>query len=395
MQQLLERSGRILERVENRFERYLLHHANWQNRLIGIKGSRGTGKTTLVLQHLNNQKLAPNQGSYWSLDDLYFSKNSLLETAEEFIAGGGQLLILDEVHKYSGWAREIKKIYDFYPNLKIVFTGSSILNVTMGEADLSRRALMYDLHGLSYREYLKFNGLYDLPLLKWEDLLDGNLKENFPKNFKPYEHFSDYLRFGYYPFFKEDPDGFLTRLRQTVRFIIEFDMSEIRGFNRGNTGKLLQLLGIISAQVPFTPNLTQLAEKSRIHRNTLPSYLEYLEKALIINQLYASGTHINTLKKPEKIYLDNANLMYALADREVQIGHVRETFVSTMLRFSHQITLPKKGDFLVNDEILLEVGGRGKSDSQIKGERNAYLVRDGQEILLKNSIPIWMLGMMY
>lgn len=397
MIELLENSDRLVQRVSVDFKRYLAGKIDWNNRLIGIKGARGTGKTTLLLQWLKEQEKPASRAAYFSLDDLYFLTNSLVDTAKTFYQQGGQILVLDEVHKYQRWAREIKIIYDRYAEIQIIFTGSSIIDISRQEADLSRRALMYELHGLSYREYLEMNGMKGLPVLVLNQMTDSSnsIRSFFPTNFRPFESFNNYLQYGYYPFSKEDLPGYFQRLQQLVRLIVEYDMAEIQGFDIRNAKKMLQLLYVIAQQVPFKPNLLKLSEKSGIHRNSMGNYLHFLEEARLIRLLYPAGISISTLQKPEKIFLNNTNLLFAIASGSPSTGTIRETFAFSHLIVNHTVNLPKSGDFEIDRSLILEIGGQNKSTKQISGLPEAYLVKDDIEYPVSNVIPLWLLGFLY
>lgn len=396
MIQLLNISEIAVGRVPMAFKRFLLYETNWNNRLTGIKGARGTGKTTLLLQLIRESGLPTSKAAWFSLDEMYFTNHTLVEAAEKFYNQGGQLLALDEVHKYPDWAREIKILYDRYPNLRIVFTGSSIIDISKQQGDLSRRAIMKELPGLSFREYLQMNGILDFEKVQLAGLLSGkSMRSEFPSDFRPLEHFNVYLRSGYYPFSLEDPESYYARLRQLVRQIVENDMSSLSGFDIRNARKLLQLLQIIAQQVPFKPNLTKLAEKSGIHRNSLPNYIHYLEEARLLRLLYPSGQSIANLQKPEKLYLDNSNLQYALAADAPEYGSIREAFFLCQVSFKHQVTLPARADFLVDNQFVFEVGGASKGFSQIEGLTNAFVVRDDIDFPIGKALPLWIFGFLY
>lgn len=396
MESLLEKSATLVQRVSSEKTRYLYHEINWNNRLIGVKGARGTGKTTLLLQKLKTLQLSPTQGTYWSLDDFYFTTHSLVETAEEFFKKGGEFLFLDEVHKYENWSIHIKNLYDFYPDLKIVFTGSSIIDISREEGDLSRRMLMYTLPGLSYREYLTFHDLYDFEHIPLEDILSVDRKwtNMFPSEFKPLAHFQDYLKYGYYPFSMEDKQGYATRLQQLVRLIVEYDMAELKGFDIRNAKKMLQLLNVVAANVPFQPNITNIATKSDIHRNSVVTYLHFLEQAQLIRLLYASGISLATLQKPEKVYLDNPNLAFAFSTADPNKGNLRETYFISQAAVRHQVSYPKQGDFLVDDIYTFEVGGKDKTNKQISDVKNGFVVSDDVEYPV-TKLPLWLFGFLY
>ena len=397
MTELLQNSERYIRDVSMTFQRYLMMQINWNDRLIGIKGARGTGKTTLLLQYLNKLGKPISEAAYFPMDDLYFLSETLVETGKKFHQQGGKILALDEVHKYPQWSKEIKILYDRYPDLQIIFTGSSIIDISRQEGDLSRRALMYELHGMSYREFLIMNGMKDLPTLSFAVLMEktGNLRKLFPDEFRPLAGFEEYLKYAYYPFFKEDKAGYYQRLKQMVRLIVEYDMAEIKGFDIRNSKKMMQMLNIIAQQVPFKPNLQKLSEKSHIHRNSLGNYLYYLEEARLIRLLAPSGISTSTLQKPEKIFLNNTNLMYALSNEQPGKGTIRETFVYSQLAPNHKVNFPKTGDFEVDDKFVFEVGGAGKNRQQIKGLPNAYIISDDIEFPVSNAIPMWILGFLY
>ena len=396
MELIFQKSEALINRLSSEKQRYLYAKINWDNRLIGIKGARGSGKTTLLLQRLKAMQLPVSKAAYISLDDLYFTTNSLVETAEQFHKQGGNYLFIDEVHKYPDWSVHIKNLYDFYPDLKIVFTGSSIIDISKEEGDLSRRVLMYELAGLSFREYLAFNNLYDFKPLALTEILSENRgwRGMFPKEFRPLEFFPDYLKNGYYPFSLEDKTGFEIRLQQLIRLIVEYDMAEIHNFDIRNAKKMLQLLTVLAANVPFKPNLTAIAAKSNIHRNSVISYLHFLEQAKLITLLYPSGISIAILQKPEKIYLNNTNLAYVLSPLITDKGNLRETFFLSQLAVDHRVSYPKKGDFLINNQYTFEIWGKNKNDKQIKTVNESYVVADDTEYPV-SVLPLWLFGFLY
>jgi uncharacterized protein len=397
MESIFEQSANIIENTPMGFQRYLTGQIGWKNRLIGIKGARGTGKTTMLLQHLKSLNLPHSKAAYFSLDDLYFTQNSLKETATAFYKEGGEILVLDEVHKYPSWAQEIKNLYDFYPKLRIIFTGSSIIDISKQQGDLSRRALMYELPGLSFREFLLIKGIAELPSIKLEELLGepGKIRKQLPKDFRPLEHMKEYLRFGYYPFILEGRETVHQKINQLIRTTVEYDMAELKDFDVRNARKLLQLVYIIAQQVPFKPNLSALAEKTNIHRNSLNNYLYFLEQGRILSLLYPKGQSVAILQKPEKIFLNNTNLQYALAEENINAGTVRETFFLSQLYPMHKLNMPLKGDFLVNNKYTFEIGGKNKDGQQIKGQENSWIVRDDMEYPAGKALPLWMFGLVY
>lgn len=394
---IFERSDMLVTRVDTRFKRYLYKQINWSNRLIGIKGARGVGKTTLILQRLFELGKTSQEAVYFSLDDLYFSTYPFMDTVDRYYKQGGKYLFLDEVHKFPEWSKAVKNLYDFYPDLQIVFTGSSIIDISKEEGDLSRRAIMYELQGLSYREYLIYSTGKDYPVIHLEQLIDpsATIRKLFEPSFRPLQHFENYLSSGYYPFFREDTEGYHQRIQQLIRLIVEYDMAELKDFDIRNAKKMLQLLGILAENVPFKPNITKLAEKSKIHRNSIISYLHYLEQAKLILQLYPAGISIATLQKPEKIYLNNSNLSFALSTSQPNIGNLRETFFLNQLQVSHKVNYPKKGDFIVNGKFIFEIGGKGKDSHQIKDLMNAFIVKDDLEYPSRGVLPLWLFGFLY
>lgn len=397
MEELLEISEKLVAEAPAGFKRYLIQKINWTERLIGIKGARGTGKTTLLLQWLSEKKLPPTQAAYFSLDELYFTTHSLLETAKRFRQLGGKILALDEVHKYPGWATEIKNLYDRYPDLQIIFTGSSIIDISREEGDLSRRAMMYELKGLSYREYLAFFLGQHFEPLSLEIILSPGaaLRELFPPDFKPLAHFSDYLKYGYYPFSATNRESYQQRLRQLVRMVVEYDMAELKGFDIRHAKKMLQLLYVVAQQVPFKPNINNLAAKTNIHRNSINNYLYFLHEARLIHLLYHEGISVAVLQKPDKILMENTNLLYALSETEPQMGTVREVFFTNQMSIWHRVNHSEKTDFAVDGKLYFETGGRQKSRKQITGLQNAWVVKDGMEYPAGQSLPLWMFGFLY
>ncbi|WP_439488019.1 ATP-binding protein [Algoriphagus sp.] len=396
MEELLDISNLLIDNTKFDFKRYLYEKIDWGERLIGIKGARGTGKTTLVFQYLKEKKLEGVQVSYFSLDELFFLSNSLLDTVRSFYQSGGKIVALDEVHKYPTWSKEIKNLYDRYPDLQIVFTGSSIVDISKEEGDLSRRAVMYELHGLSYREFLKLYHDQDLPVITLAQILDPtlNIRTLLPKEFKPLQYFPDYLKIGYYPFSGSNEEMYFKKLRQLIRTIVEYDMAEIRGFDIRNGKKILQLLYIIAQQVPFKPNISALAEKTQIHRNSMGNYMLYLAEARLIDLQYPAGISVATLQKPEKVFLNNTNYLYALSEVKPEIGTVRETFFNSIIKVDHRVNFSKTVDFLIDNQFNFEIGGKGKSTKQAT-VNNTWIVKDDIEYPTGQSLPMWIFGFLY
>lgn len=380
------------------FERELERKINWNARLISVRGSRGTGKTTLFLQHIkktfsNNL----NKVLYVNLDNIYFSNNTLVELAEKFASRGGTHLFIDEVHKYENWSKEIKNLYDDFPELHIAFTGSSLLEILNGRADLSRRTLVYELTGLSFREYLSLIKAYDFPIFTLEEILKNNeqISAEIASKIKPFEFFDDYLSFGYYPYFLEGKDDYFNRLNETLNMILEVELPMLRGLEIAYIPRIKKLLAVIGESAPFIPNITQLAAKIGISRQTLLIYLKYLEDAKLINQLYKKSRGLSVLEKPEKILMENTNLIELFKGENVNTGSRRETFVLNQLLHSHKVDFSEESDFFVDSKYTFEVGGKNKKRKQIQEIPDSYIIADDIEFGTDRRIPIWLLGFMY
>ncbi|PZX47774.1 ATP-binding protein [Algoriphagus chordae] len=387
---------KLLRNTALDFQRNLLEEIRWENRLIGIKGARGVGKTTLVLQYLKKEfGSSDSTVLYVSLDHFWFSTHSLLDLADQFTKTGGKLLVLDEVHKYPNWSRELKNIYDFYPELKVVFTGSSLLEILNAGADLSRRAVMYQLTGLSFREYLNLEAGLNLPVLKLDVLIHEHIAiaNELLTEVRPFQYFSDYLRKGYYPFSREFGDLYEQQLSAVVNLVLEVELPQLRKFDLAYVPKIKQLLAIIADSVPFIPNVTKLSQKIGINRTTLLTYFQYLDESKLTSNLYQSNEGISILQKPSKLYLENTNLAYALG-RNVDVGNLRETFLLNQLSYKHKMTLPLKGDFLVDKIWNIEVWGAGK-DLPKSGLETDVVAADGIELGLGSKIPLWLFGFLY
>jgi predicted AAA+ superfamily ATPase len=351
----------------------------------------------LLLQRLNNLNLPVNKALYVSCDHLWLSKNSLLLLADGYVKQGGKYLFLDEVHKYPNWAQEIKNMYDDYPELKVVFTGSSMLDILNARADLSRRALSFTMQGLSYREYLMLVHGIDLPVLTLPEILSNHIEisREFLLKFKPLEHFGNYLKNGYYPYFQEVPEMYHLRIQEVVNLILEIELPLLRQVDVSYIRKLKQLLLIISESVPFVPNVSKLSERIGVNRNTFISYLHYLEEAGLTQNLYRDIQGVSRLQKPDKIYLENPNLHYALSFTQPNAGHIRECFFLNQVKFKHQIEFVDAGDFKVNQRTVFELGGPSKNKKQIHTQKDAYIVADNLEIGSENRIPLWLFGFLY
>lgn len=397
MDVIREKSVIVSSQVDMHFQRVLLDRINWSNRLIGILGARGTGKTTLLLQRMRLLACPADEVLYISMDDLYFKQYGLSETIEKFRKSGGRHLFIDEVHKYDGWATELKNIYDFYHDIHVVFTGSSIVEMLSLEVDLSRRAHVHHLYGFSFREFLAFEHGVTQPALQLTDLLEDHTVVASELNaHKPLKLFSQYINYGYYPFFKEDRERYPQQLANVVNLTIAYDLAFIEDIDKQQVQKIYQLLSSLSTQVPFKPNISELARVIGMSRGTLIQYLHYLEKAKLIQMVYLEGKGLGPLEKPGKLLLDNPNLFYAISAQPKNAGSIRESFFVNQLRNAgHRVELAKKGDFIVNSQFIFEVGGARKDYSQIADLPNAYIAADNIEIGTGHRIPLWMFGLLY
>jgi uncharacterized protein len=398
MDSLFEKYQQKLKYTPTSFVRTIMTEINWEARLIGIKGARGIGKTTLLLQYINiHLKEKLEETLYVSLDALWFNTHTLIDLVTDFVKKGGKYLFLDEVHKYTGWAQELKNIYDDYPELKVVFTGSSLLEILNARADLSRRAIIYNMQGFSFREYLIMETGTAFESLSLNQILSDHLQEAtiINKKIKPFQYFDKYLKGGYYPFYKEQPELYQLRLGEVINMILEIELPLLRGVEMAYIHKIKQLLVIIAESVPFVPNVSKLSEKIGINRATLLSYLHYLQEIGLTLNLFKDAYGISRLQKPSKIYLDNTNLIFTLSQQNANEGNIRETFFANQLSYRHQLRYTEKGDFLVDDQFVFEIGGKSKSHRQIQELSNAFIIADDIEYGFKNKIPLWLFGFLY
>lgn len=389
METLIRVYKKLLRETATEFHRYLYEQINWENRIVGIRGPRGVGKTTMMLQHIK-ETLPVDDVLYVNADDIYFSDHRLIDLAERLVQRGVHHLYIDEIHKYKDWSKELKLIYDYYSELKVVFSGSSVLDINKGASDLSRRAVMYHLQGLSFREYLQLFKSIELPVLSLEDILSG--KGDMLNVTTPLLWFDEYLKAGYYPFAKEE--GFEEKLRQIINLTLETDIPVFADMSAAMGRKFKQLLMIISKSVPFKPNMSKLAEMVGVGRNLIADYLRYIEEAGMIAQLRDDTGGIRGLGKVDKVYLDNTNLVYSLAEGEMNVGNVRETFFFNQMRVNNPVITSSVADFRIG-EAVFEVGGRSKGLRQIQGIEQGYVVKDDIEFSSGNILPLWWFGLNY
>jgi len=398
MKKYFETTQRLIESITTEKLRYLYSQIDWNQRLVGILGARGTGKTTLMLQYLKLNYGATYQAMYVSLDRLFLSDFSLYNLAEQFYKNGGVHLFIDEVHKYPNWTIELKGIYDDFPSLKIVFSGSSALLLHRSEADLSRRASIYRLHNLSFREFIQFKSDLQFQPVNLDQILTGHLPLSVSINhqIRPLVLFQEYLRSGAYPYYFEHPALFYDRVVATVKTIIETDLPAIASFTYSSVVSLQRVLAFIADSVPFKPNISELSRKTGVARDILLRMIDLLVRADLLMMLRQDSSPTGYLTKPEKLFLNNTTLAWALsAKNEPDIGSLRETFFMNQLSNLHQLTLPKTGDFLIDNKYTIEIGGANKTKKQIINIDNSFVVRDQIETGYLNTIPLWLFGFLY
>lgn len=387
-----------LQRTTTEFVREKIHEIDWRaNRLIGIKGARGAGKTTLLLQYLKLYPLPTGQALYISLDDLYFSAHRLYDLGAEFAQKGGQLLMLDEVPRYANWSQEIKNLYDDFPDLRIVFTGSSIMHLERSKGDLSRRAVMHTLPGLSFREFLQIQRIAAWPKISLDDLLARHteLATDLTTRIKPLAHLGDYWKYGYYPYFLENKEVYAQKLTETIKLSLELDLPAVYGVSYATVDKIKQLLVVLAESVPFKPNISKLSELLQATRGSVVEYLHYLEELGVLSLLHRDSFGITRMQKPDKIYLSHPNLQYALHLSQPDKGTLRESFLLSQVLPNHRVEYTDQGDFRLDRRVTLEVGGANKSRRQIADLSDAYVAADGIEIGYGAKVPLWMFGLLY
>ena len=389
MNSLYQRYDLLIRNTSLNFKRYLFDELPWDSRLLGIVGPRGVGKTTMILQYIKEQ-LDFKSTLYVSADDLYFTSNSLYELSQEFHVNGGKYLFIDEIHKYPEWSRELKNIYDSFRDLHVIFTGSSVLDILEGTSDLSRRALVYTMQGLSFREYLSlFQGI-KYPTYSLDEILHHKIDRDILQH--PIPYFKDYLKRGYYPFGIENQIEI--RLNQIILQTLENDIPQFAKLSVGTSRKLKHLIKIVGESVPFKPNFTKLSEMIGISRNVLDNYLVYMEKAGLILQLRTDTGGIRGLGKIDKIYLDNPNLTYSLVGDSANIGNIRETYFLNQMRVKFNVLSSEKSDFVINN-YTFEIGGKSKKQNQIEQIQNSFIVKDNIEYGYLNIVPLWAFGLTY
>lgn len=395
LNKLLENSALYINLVHVPRKRYFYDQIDHVDKLIGIIGARGVGKTTYILNYLKNNALPLSKKLYLSADNIDLSDVSLVEIAKEFSSKGGELLAIDEIHKYKNFEIELKQIYDML-NLQVIFSGSSAIELEHAKADLSRRAVIYRVNGLSFREFLEFKKDITLESYALEEILTqhSDIAFEIVNKVKPLEFWEEYLEYGYYPFYFENPKRYTIKLNETINTAIEVDIPSIFKIKYEYIVNLKKLVKLICSSEPFTLNIQELSSKIGIDRDTLYLYFEYLHRGKIFNVIRAKSKGDNIFSKPDKVYLNNPNLNYSYCT-QARIGMIRETTFTTFLNTNHDLSIPKKGDFLVDNKYLFEVGGKNKSFKQIKDMPNSFIVADEIEIGFGNKIPLWLFGFLY
>lgn len=396
METLFSTYNRKLRLVNLKFKRFIYDKIDWDERLICMKGQRGVGKTTLILQHIKEAFPQPEKALYVSLDNLWFATNSLRDLVEYHYTHGGTHIFLDEVHKYKDWQTAIKNIYDDYPDLSIVYTGSSMLKIDSSLGDLSRRQGCYTLPGLSFREFLQLEGILDMPAITLEELIGTHqtLAGDITSRIKILPAFEQYLRHGYYPFYREAKSTFDQRLHDVCRQVIESDIPAVEDMSQSTLSKIKRLLMILAEKVPYQPNMTELYRELETNREQGLKMLDALQRAGLIAMISYEPQTLKTLSKPDKILLDNTNLVHSLTGFGDK-GTVRETFFSNQMRYVTSLALDRAGDFRLDRRHVFEVGGRKKGFNQIKDLPDSYVAADDLEIGFGNKIPLWMFGFLY
>lgn len=399
MDKLYEKHQRMLAVTPTKIVRQCAKDINWNAQMLAIRGPKGVGKTTMMLQYIK-QHFQPQDMSvlYCSLDGAYFTDHNLLDFVDTFYKNGGKHLFLDEIHKYPNWGREVKEIYDSYPELQVVLSGSSLLDMMTGDADLSRRCINHDIQGLSFREYLQFYKGIDLPACSLQELLDNPMPLCLQVNAlcRPLAFFREYLQFGYYPYYIKNKIDYYSAIEQVTYKIIDDEMPRICGVEVANTRKIKALMNVLAVTEPFEVDIKKLSVQASLKRETILGYLNYMQRAKLLNLLYCDSTNIKKLQKPDKIYIENTNLLYTLANNPIKQGTIRETFAVNQLAYKHLVEYKKSnGDFLIDGKYTIEVGGSSKDYMQIANVADSYILADDIETPIGHKLPLWLIGFLY
>lgn len=398
METLFNKHRILISQVNLDIVREMMHTIAWDKQLVAIRGSRGVGKTTLMRQYIK-QRYGTSAGDalYCVMDSIYFTNHSLLDLAERFHMMGGKHLFLDEVHKYPTWSKEVKEIIDLWPEMKVTFTGSSLIQILNADADLSRRVLSYTMPGLSFREYLRFYKGIDIPTYSLDKILSDadNICEEVCKKCRPQPLFEEYLRVGYYPFYDGNEVEYYSRIENVVSFIIDQEMPQFCGVEPAYTRKLKAMMLYLADNIPYEVNIAKLSSYLEINKTTVLSYLASMQRAELLHLIYTDNKSVTKMQKPDKIYLQNPNMLCTLASQK-NIGTLRECFVVNQLAHKHTIEYGKEqGDFKVDGKITFEVGGKDKSFEQIANLPDSYILADAMEHPIGKKLPLWLVGMLY
>ena len=398
MEALFKKHKMLISQINTGIVRDMMHSVNWEKQLVAIRGSRGVGKTTLIRQYIKQKfGISAGEALYCVMDSMYFANHTLLELAEQFHLMGGTHLFLDEVHRYPTWSREIKEIIDLYPNMKITFTGSSLIQILNADADLSRRVISYTMKGLSFREYLQFYKGIHIPVYSLEDILTNydDICAETNKLCHPQPLFEEYLRVGYFPFYDGDEEEYYSRIENVIDFIVGQELPQFCGVDPANTRKVKALIQFLADSVPYELNIAKLSARLELNKNTVLSYINSLGRAELLMLLYSDSKTITRLQKPDKTYLHDPNMFYALGFGE-KIGTIRECFLINQLSVNHTVEYGKEqGDFIIDGNITIEVGGPDKTFVQVANIPNSYIFADRIELPVGKKLPLWMAGLVY
>lgn len=398
METLFKKHRALIAQTQTDIVRDTMNIVDWDKPLVAIKGSRGVGNTTLIRQYIKNKYgVQAGKALYCVLDSMYFTTNTLLDIAERFHSLGGEHLFLDEVHKYPFWSREIKEISDLYPDMRITFSGSSLIQIINADADLSRRVLSYTMEGLSFREYLHFYKGLALPAYKFDELLNytDEICDKINAVCRPQQMFEEYLRVGYYPFYDGSDEEYYNRIENVINFIVDQELTQFCKVDPAYTRRIKAMLSFLSENAPYEVNIAKLATYLELNKSTVLSYLTYLQRAELIHLLYSDNKSVSRMQKPDKIYLHNPNLFYALGQQS-KAGSIQECFVVNQLFTSHRVEYAKeRGDFLIDGKITFEVGGSGKTFTQVANVADSYILADRIEFPIGKKIPLWLIGFIH
>lgn len=398
MESLFRKHKMLISQVSTDIVREMMHTIKWEKQLVAIRGSRGVGKTTLIRQYIKQKYgISAGEALYCVMDSMYFSNHTLLDLAERFHMMGGKHLFLDEVHRYPTWSREIKEIIDLYPDLKITFTGSSLIQILNADADLSRRVLSYNMAGLSFREFLQFYKGIHIPVYNLDEILTryDDICGEVNRLCHPQPLFEEYLKVGYFPFYDGDEEEYYSRIENVIDFIVGQELTQFCGVDAANTRKVKALIQFLADSVPYEVNIAKLSARLELNKHTVLGYINSLGRAELLHLLYSDSKTITRLQKPDKIYLHDPNMFYALGYGE-KIGTIRECFLVNQLSVNHMVEYGKaQGDFIIDGDITIEVGGPDKTFEQVADIPNSYILADRMEFAVGKKLPLWMVGLVY